>query len=117
MKFVAILTLVLVLFSPSLFSSGRVTTNLNGIWDFEQTEDAFPPQKFTRTIPVPGFVHLAHPPIDQYENLYAKSKNAEFKTDHKVLDLQYDPKYNWYRKIINVPQALDGQRTHGGLRR
>jgi hypothetical protein len=83
--------------------------NLNGEWQFDQTDTAFPPAKFTRRIPVPGLVHLAEPKINQYDNLFAKSKNAEFKTDHKVLDLQYEPKYNWYKKVVEVPQELEGQ--------
>ena len=90
-------------------SSPRTTMNLNGTWQFDQTDTAFPPATFTRTIPVPGLVHLATPKIDQYENLYAKSKSAQFKTAHKVLDLQYDPKYNWYRKVIDVPGELAGR--------
>ena len=85
--------------------------NLNGVWQFEQTDNAFPPQKFTRTIPVPGLVHLARPKIEQYDMLYSKSKTAEFKTDHKVLDVQYEPQYNWYRKIIDVPKELAGQQA------
>ena len=112
--------LIFLLFSLFLFpisllpisllpSSPRTTMILNGIWQFDQTDTAFPPQKFSRTIPVPGLVHLARPKIDQYDNLYAKSKNAEFKTDHRVLDLQYDPKYNWYKKIVEVPKELSGQ--------
>ena len=33
---------------------GRTTISLNGEWDFDQTEHAFPPRKYTRKIPVPG---------------------------------------------------------------
>lgn len=91
------------------FTSPRTTMNLNGAWQFDQTETAFPPAKFTRTIPVPGLVHLAEPKIDQYDNLYAKSKNAEYKTDHRVLDLQYDPKYNWYKKTFDIPKEFENQ--------
>ena len=40
---------------------GRTTISLNGEWDFDQTELAFPPRKYTRKIPVPGLVHLARP--------------------------------------------------------
>lgn len=31
---------------------GRTVINLNGTWQFDQTVNAFPPAKFTRTIPV-----------------------------------------------------------------
>jgi len=41
--------------------------DLSGTWDFEQTESAFPPEKFTRRIPVPGLIFLATPRIEQYE--------------------------------------------------
>ncbi|MBN1466385.1 glycoside hydrolase family 2 [candidate division KSB1 bacterium] len=99
----------LFLIAPQLFPGPRTTLLLNGVWQFEQTEDAFPPRIFSRTIPVPGLVHMAEPKIDHYDRLYAKSESAEFKTDHKVLDLQYDPKYSWYRKVIDVPQELRRQ--------
>ncbi len=108
MKVCSVFFMLMMTVQP-LFSSGRTIIDLNGQWQFEQTDTAFPPATFTRTIPVPGLVHLAEPKIDQYDNLYAKSKNAEYKTDHKVLDLQYDPKYNWYKKTINVPQELEDQ--------
>lgn len=101
--------LALFLLPHILLADPRTTLNLNGIWQFEQTENAFPPNKFTRKIPVPGLVHLATPRIEQYDNLYAKSATAEEKTDHAVTDLQYDPKYNWYRRVINIPNEFEGQ--------
>ena len=51
---------------------GRTTISLNGEWDFDQTELAFPPRKYTRKIPVPGLVHLARPKISQYEKFFKK---------------------------------------------
>ena len=60
---------------------------LNGTADFEQTENAFPPQKFTRKIPVPGLIDLAEPKIDQYD-LYFSG--------------QHQPRYNWYRFRFNI---------------
>lgn len=91
----------------------RTTLNLNGIWEFEQTATAFPPAKFSRTIPVPGLVHLARPKIKDYEKLYSKSKTAQTKTDHLVLDTQYEPKYSWYRKVVKIEKALEN--THAVL--
>jgi ABC-type antimicrobial peptide transport system permease subunit len=41
----------------------RAIINLNGTWEFDQTTRAFPPEKFTRKIPVPGLIHLAEPRI------------------------------------------------------
>ncbi|HHH49455.1 MAG TPA: glycoside hydrolase family 2, partial [Saprospiraceae bacterium] len=55
---------------------------LNGMVDFEQTENAFPPTKFTRKIPVPGLIDLAEPKIEQYD-LYFSG--------------QHEPRYSWYR--------------------
>ena len=112
MKLTLFMLIPLFLFPISLLqSSPRTTINLNGTWQFEQTGTALPPQQFTRTIPVPGLVHLAEPKIDQYENLFSKSKTAEAKTDHRVLDLQYEPKYNWYRKVIDISGELADQQA------
>ena len=44
--------------------------SLNGVWDFEQTANAFPPETFTRKCPVPGLIHLAEPKIDAFDNLF-----------------------------------------------
>ncbi len=71
----------------------RTTINLNGRWDFEQTKNAFPPQQFTRRIPVPGLIHLAEPKIDQFEKLLTKD---------------YEPRYNWYRCRFLVPKESEG---------
>ena len=51
-------------------NGGRIVINLNGTWQFDQTVNAFPPTKFTRTIPVPGLVHLASPKIDDYDKFF-----------------------------------------------
>lgn len=103
------ITFVVLFAACHVMAAPRTTLSLNGLWQFDQTEQAFPPKEFTRTIPVPGLVHLAEPKIDQYENLYAKSKTAQYKTDHRVLDLQYDPRYNWYRKVFDLPNELADQ--------
>ena len=55
---------------------GRTTISLNGEWDFDQTEHAFPPRKYTRKIPVPGLVHLARPKISQYEKFFKKNSSV-----------------------------------------
>ncbi len=72
---------------------GRVTTDLNGIWEFEQTQKAFPPAVFSRKIPVPGLIHLAQPKIEQFD---------------KLLTREYKPRYNWYRRRVAVPEDLKG---------
>ncbi len=67
---------------------------LNGTVDFEQTIDAFPPNEFTRKIPVPGLIDLAEPKIEQYE-LYFSG--------------QHEPRYNWYRFQFNVDSKQKGE--------
>jgi len=50
--------------------SPREIIDLNGMAEFEQSETAFPPEKFTRTIQVPGLIDLAEPEIEQYEKYF-----------------------------------------------
>ncbi|MDZ7314731.1 MAG: glycoside hydrolase family 2 [candidate division KSB1 bacterium] len=95
-------------FSVAFGSDPRYMMPLNGTWQFDQTKTAFPPSRFGRIIPVPGLIHLAQPPIDQYNKLYAKSKTPLNKTDHRVLDLQYEPRYNWYRRQVEIPASFRG---------
>jgi len=70
----------------------RLVIDLNGTWDFEQCEKAFPPLKFTRRIPVPGLIFLAEPRIDQFE--------AYVQGNH-------EPRYNWYRRTFRLPSGLE----------
>ena len=55
----------------------RNTIDLNGIWQFDQTTNAFPPAKFARTIPVPGLAHLAVPKIDDYDKFFKRADKVE----------------------------------------
>jgi len=94
----AVFALLLLTAYAQTSQNGRTTINLNGTWEFEQTEKAFPPDRFTRKIPVPGLIHLAEPKIDQFDVLL---------TEH------YKPRYNWYRCRFHVPAELTN--THAGL--
>jgi beta-galactosidase/beta-glucuronidase len=69
--------------------SPRISLDLNGVVEFEQTREAFPPKKFSRTIQVPGLIDLAEPRIDQYD--------AYFTGTH-------EPRYSWYRFRFRVPE-------------
>ncbi len=104
---------IFVLANLLLALTSRHVINLNGTWDFEQTEIAFPPGDFTRKIPVPGLITLARPKIDQYDKMVAKSKVAEYKTTHAYTDMMYEPRYNWYKKEIEIPADL--QDSHAVL--
>ena len=101
--------ILLVLTSLLTFSQneGKII-NLNGQWDFDQTTEAFPPQKFTRKCPVPGLIHLAEPKIESYDKLFKRPDQvlADEAYDYRKLD--YIPKYSWYKKVIYIPSDLQG---------
>lgn len=87
----------------------RTTIPLNGEWDFDQTERAFPPQRFTRKIPVPGLVHLAKPRISQYEKFFKKPDAVEMVEQSNFLERDYTPMYNWYKRTIFIDEHLKGE--------
>jgi beta-galactosidase len=111
-RFLHVLAAVLVLqLLPARSQDGRVTIDLNGTWEFDQTREAFPPQQFTRKIPVPGLIHLAQPRIDQYQVFFAKPEKVESVGEHDVTKLHYEPRYNWYRRTVRVPPELRGKQA------
>jgi len=89
--------------------SNRTTINLNGTWQFDQTTTAFPPAKYTRTIPVPGLVHLATPKIDDYDKFFKRADQVEAKDQHNLYNIDYTPRYSWYRKSVFVAKELEGK--------
>jgi len=101
--------IILGLFLSQVAFAQRTTISLNGTWQFDRTEKAFPPRKFTRTIPVPGLIHLATPKIDDYDIWFKKPTTAETKQAHSVYDIDYVPQYNWYWKIVKIPSELNGK--------
>ncbi|MEI7526322.1 MAG: sugar-binding domain-containing protein, partial [Mariniphaga sp.] len=106
---ISALFLVLLFCGSALFSQNepRTTINLNGIWDFDQTINAFPPSKFTRVIPVPGLVHLATPKIEDYDKFFKRADKVVAKDQHNLYNIDYTPRYSWYRKAIFIPKNLD----------
>jgi beta-galactosidase len=105
------LTTIFFAFSNNLMSqpeTGRVI-DLNGDWDFEQTVEAFPPGKFTRKCPVPGLIHLAEPKIEDYDKFFKKPDNVELKESHNLYNINYTPRYSWYRKKLIIPSDLAGK--------
>lgn len=82
--------------------------NLNGQWDFEQTENAFPPQEFTRKCPVPGLIHLAKPKTDSYDKLFKRPDQVLADDAYDYRELDYEPKYSWYKKVVEIPSELKG---------
>ncbi len=101
--------LATVLFTSITTHAQRTVIDLNGTWEFDRTEKAFPPASFTRTIPVPGLIHLAEPKIDDYDIWFKKAETAEAKQQHGVYDIDYIPKYNWYRKQVEISNDLAGK--------
>ena len=85
---------------------GRTTISLNGEWDFDQTELAFPPRKYTRKIPVPGLVHLARPKISQYEKFFKKPDGVELVEQFNFLERDYTPMYNWYMRKVFIDEKF-----------
>jgi beta-galactosidase len=85
----------------------RSIISLNGTWDFDQTLNAFPPGKFTRKIPVPGLIHLAEPRIVEYEKFFKRPGKAESTEQFNLYNLDYTPRYSWYRKIVFIPKELE----------
>ena len=100
--------LVLVMATSGAWAQRSVIT-LNGTWDFDRTEQAFPPATFTRTIPVPGLIHLAEPKIDDYGTWFRKPETTAAKDAHGVYDIDYVPMYSWYRKKILLEKELAGR--------
>ena len=112
MKHISILFLVLISVSAvqySMAQNPRTTINLNGKWDFDQTTEAFPPEKFTRTIPVPGLIHLAEPKIVEYDKFFKRPDRAEAKEQYNLYNLDYTPRYSWYRKKVFIPRELENK--------
>lgn len=106
-------TLILALILSSLLvhaQQPRTIISLNGIWDFDQTTDAFPPQKFTRTIPVPGLIHLAVPKIVEYDRFFKRPDKPEAKEQFNLYNLDYTPRYSWYRKNVFIPKSLENKK-------
>ena len=102
---------LLCFYSLGIFSAngGRCVLSLNGEWEFDQTETAFPPKKFTRKIPVPGLIHLATPRISQYEKFFKKPTATELSEQFNFLESDYTPMYNWYRKKVKIDEGLKGE--------
>src|SRR5450759_3354858 len=86
----------------------RTTINLNGMWEFDQTVNAFPPKKFTRKIPVPGLIIMAEPKIADYDKFVKRPGQVASKDQHNLYDIDYTPRYSWYRKSVYVAPELEG---------
>lgn len=104
----SLLMLAILISSGFSLQAQRTEISLNGTWEFDRTERAFPPEKFTRKIPVPGLIHLAEPRIEDYDIWFKKPEKVEAKHSHGVYDIDYQPKYNWYRKKVHIENTLEG---------
>ncbi|MCX6253621.1 MAG: glycoside hydrolase family 2 [Bacteroidia bacterium] len=85
----------------------RTVISLNGTWEFDQTTEAFPPEKFTGKIPVPGLIHLAEPKIIEYDKFFKRPGKPEAKEQFNLYNLDYTPRYSWYRKTVFIPEELE----------
>ncbi len=100
--------LVLILLTNLVFSQnqGKIIS-LNGQWDFEQTDDAFPPSTFTRKCPVPGLIHLAEPKIESFNKLFKRPDQVMADDAYDYRELDYNPKYSWYKKTVFIPSEFE----------
>jgi hypothetical protein len=104
--------LILVLILSLRFAQSqnpRIVIDLNGTWDFDQTTAAFPPEQFTRKIPVPGLIHLAEPKIDEYDKFFKRPGKPVSKEQFNLYNLDYTPHYSWYRKSVFIPGELENR--------
>jgi len=76
--FVSLLLSVVFAGGIAFSDTGRAVMNLNGRWEFEQTETAFPPERFTRSIPVPGLIDSAEPKIEQYQKYFSGTHQPRY---------------------------------------
>src|SRR5664279_4321176 len=110
MKKITFLSILLCLTAQFSFGQNpRTIIDLNGEWDFDQTTEAFPPEKFTRSIPVPGLIHLAEPKIAEYDKFFKRPDKVEAKEQFNLYNLDYTPRYSWYRKKIFIPKEMEGK--------
>ena len=110
MKNVFIIVFCLFSFLLLAQEEGRTVIPLNGEWEFDQTETAFPPTRFTRKIPVPGLIHLAVPRIKQYELFFQRPEDPVSVGSYNFLaGMDYIPMYNWYRRKIKIDKNLSDQ--------
>jgi beta-galactosidase len=87
----------------------RSIINLNGIWEFDQTTKAFPPEKFTRKVSVPGLIHLAEPRVEEYDKFFKRPGKAEAIEQFNLYNLDYTPRYSWYRKTVFIQKELENK--------
>jgi beta-galactosidase len=107
----SVLSIIVFLLSSqlSVAQEPRKIINLNGNWEFDQTTIAFPPEKFTRKIPVPGLIHLAEPRIEEYDKFFKRPGKPESVEQFNLYNLDYTPRYSWYRKTVFIPRELENK--------
>src|SRR5688500_11571786 len=105
-KRLLIVCLLLTVTSFSFETPPRVVISLNGTWEFEQTTTAFKPGNFSRKITVPGLIHLTLAKIEEYDKIFKRLDKVSAKMEHSVYDIDYTPRYNWYRKKIVVSKDV-----------
>jgi beta-galactosidase len=116
-SFLFLLITVLITGKIVYAQESRTTIHLNGTWEFDQTTDAFPPKKFTRTIPVPGLITMATPRIDDYDKFVRRPGTVIASDQHNLYDLDYTPRYSWFRKTIVIGKEMQGKEVTISLKK
>ncbi|MDP3180311.1 MAG: glycoside hydrolase family 2 TIM barrel-domain containing protein, partial [Bacteroidota bacterium] len=52
---------------------------------------------------------MAAPKIDDYHKFFKKPEKVEFKGQHDLYNIDYTPRYSWYRKSVFIPKELNGK--------
>lgn len=112
-----LILLLLCLYPYFVWAEGRTIIPLNGEWEFEQTQTAFPPKMYTRKISVPGLVHLATPRITQYDKFFQRPEKTELQEQFNFLDIDYTPMYNWYKRKIRFDKDIEGDQLYLTIRK
>ena len=58
---------------------------------------------------MPGLIHLAEPKIAEYDKFFKRPDRAEAKEQYNLYNLDYTPRYSWYRKKVFIPKELDNK--------
>jgi len=58
---------------------------------------------------LPGLVHLAEPKIDDYDKFFKRADKVVAKDQHNLYNIDYTPRYSWYKKSVFIPKDLEGR--------
>ena len=54
-------------------------------------------------------IHLAEPRIEEYDKFFKRPDKAESIEQFNLYNLDYTPRYSWYKRTIFIPKELEGK--------